>query len=65
MRCVDFSASYNEPRFIEKSFRNREDTTLYSYLSASIGSNRAAFIAGHMPKIKPIPTETFMPAIGA
>jgi hypothetical protein len=37
----------------------------YSYLSASIGSNLEAFIAGHIPKTNPIPTETLMPAIGA
>lgn len=37
----------------------------YSYLSASIGSNLAAFIAGHIPKINPIPHETVIPRIGA
>jgi hypothetical protein len=37
----------------------------YSYLNASIGSNRAAFHAGHNPKISPIPTLDTNPAIGA
>src|SRR4030095_17157179 len=38
---------------------------LYSYLNASIGSKRAAFIAGHIPNTSPIPQETVIPAIGA
>ena len=37
----------------------------YSYRNATIGSNRAAFIAGHIPNPSPIPQETVMPAIGA
>lgn len=37
----------------------------YSYLSDSIGSNRAAFHAGHSPKIMPMPTLAKKPAIGA
>lgn len=37
----------------------------YSYLSDSIGSSRAAFHAGHNPKIMPIPTLATKPAAGA
>src|SRR6266487_1420226 len=34
----------------------------YSYLSASIGSRRAAFTAGHIPKIKPTAHDTKNPS---
>src|SRR5205807_807803 len=39
--------------------------TSYSYLNDSIGSSRAAFHAGHSPKIMPIPTLAKNPAAGA
>lgn len=38
---------------------------LYSYLSDSIGSRRAAFHAGQSPKIRPMPTLATKPPIGA
>ena len=33
----------------------------YSYRSASTGSNRAALLAGQIPKNNPIPTDTTIP----
>src|SRR5436190_20646002 len=38
------------------------ETTLYSYLSASIGSNRDALIAGNRPKKMPTLAENPMPS---
>src|SRR5438132_9562827 len=38
---------------------------IYSYLSDSIGSRRAAFHAGNSPKTMPMPTLATKPAIGA
>src|ERR1051326_7012289 len=35
----------------------------YSYRSAAIGSSRAAFSAGHMPKNRPVPVATVNPVI--
>ena len=37
----------------------------YSYRKDSIGSNFAAFHAGHSPKIMPMPTLAKKPAAGA
>lgn len=44
---------------------NFKKANRYSYLSDSIGSRRAAFLAGHKPNIKPMPHDTVSPAIGA
>ena len=38
---------------------------IYSYLSDSIGSSRAAFHAGNRPNMTPIPTLATKPAMGA
>lgn len=37
----------------------------YSYRRASMGFNRAAFIAGHRPNTSPMLIETLRPTIGA
>src|SRR6185295_1450318 len=40
---------------------NRQPTTAYSYLSASIGSSRAAVSAGKKPEKMPVTVETIRP----
>jgi hypothetical protein len=68
IRCY----SYLSPRSNEfircysyLSPRSNEFIRCYSYLRASIGSRPAAFLAGHTPKIKPIPADTTNPVITA
>ncbi len=40
-------------------------TDLYSYRSASMGSNRAAFLAGQTPNISPMAIDTVKPVMTA